>query len=672
MKKIFAATLSIAMVASNVSPILAATEDLATQKLVFDTAKNTFDTIEDELYGGYYEEAESFSLKFLESIRDGHNINYSNEMTYGSNFFGIADDEGGQVIRNNFSYNDDGESILINSDMSYNEIFTENSFYIDNEKIAFKNQDTSVVYSFGDEIDLGDGTTTNIDFLKYDNIKKYVNILIDLELSGELDEIYDDYSGNLLDTIAKGDFSKNGDTVTVVVDNEIIGQYFIDLGIKFRDDENLKEIYNSLELPADVYGYNTVGGYVADLFYEVGTAILNDSFEIVYTGVIANDVFVENKVDITYMEETVTFELNFNGDNDALLEKGEFLAYSKNYYDSELVVSNFSFNETAEGKKFALDLNVQDEDVFDMVMTYKMDGLNYIVNSEINTYSLPYYYYTEKPVKEDPMEFTTWINSMENPKNASKEYISVITEENNLIDNEIAKVEKYIADGSTEEYVINSDQTFYWDIIYYDYSGTMGKEKDIVVDTEDDYYSSYFYEEFIITDMDLYLTALNGTKESNLGMISWEEEWLADSLNVSNEENYTQYLEHIERINQYELEEYERYIKFVASGRKYDVTTIKNTISQEIDEDKISTTSIMDTYMNDEFVYSQNYVMDIKNDFGKNEIDLNNAISFDEFIKTFEASSIMNIAPYTAAMYFNYFLLVGETAGATESVNVVE
>ncbi len=607
MRKILALILTLSMLATNVIPIYANTSDIAAKKALFDAAQETFEQINNEYYGeGVLEEYENTMTKLLTNLSSTSTFNFGTTMTY--YFDGEASSS--DVV---FSYNDDGSSIVINFAVSTsygNVVYTTvGSFYVDDTKIVINIPDISsepIVYNFGDSLEGTDFEDVDMNNFKYSNIKKYINLVLELETSGKLDAIIDDYQANFLEYVAKADFTYNDNTVTMTISGDLVNEYLNQLATKLRNDKNIKEIYDS-------FGFN----YSFDLVMaEIETGIkdfateLGNSFSISYYGLITDGVLSSNKFVFYYDNVPVgNFKVDFKDLENGILSDVEMI-FSDEYSDANL---NFSLTGDEE-KTLVVSTTVNGELLSEGTMKYTYDGLNTTSTGEFISYSTPYFYITEEP-KLEVMSFDEWFNGESGYYDDS---IALSTANLDYAKNQIANIENSTSD--TVYLDIDDDAYVYLiDYTYYYYYGEYVLEEVLNVDTGE------------VLNKDGALYVLN----SWIDDLNTDLAYMASSkeeLTSNSEASYQEYVDLNKEFYEYELVEYSAYLEYIENGSPVDVLRQIISVDTTVTEEEFSAIQNQEVYTNDELTLESNIVYSLTTSTVKNSANVDGAISLKDYI----------------------------------------
>ncbi len=612
MKKLISYTLTLSMIAANVIPAYATTSDANAKKVLFETAQNTFDQLSSELYpADYLETYESTMTTFLTSLVETNTLTVNSSNTY--NFYDETSD-----VNVNFTYNDDGESILINYALDYNDSIDSYSetgtFYIDDTKILYNdgNDDQPIVYNFGDSLDDPE-LEEYIEYLKYSNIKKYINLFLELETSGKLDDIVEDYVGNFLIYIAEADFTYENDTITMVIDDELVEEYLTQLVDKVKNDKNIKEIYDSLGIPfayEDLFTEDTaieLIEFVDTMFGDVG-----ESYEITYVGVIQNDLLTQNKLIFSNSsEDSVTFELNFNDVSNGVLSDSEFLIYDSADYLN--LNTKYSLTDNNGEKTFVYEAKEGDTVFSKGNFAYTLDGLSSTSTGEMVSYSQPFYYITEEPVST-PLTKEEWYNS------ELSIYSTMITD----LENELVFVKDQLNNirnsTGTVDFDVNNDYSYK---LYY-----IGYNVDFEVS------DAISLEDGTVLDKDRAIELLNVWVGEINSELEYYTEYI-DDLKLTVDEQYATYLEDFEMYYQYELEEYNKYLDYIANGSPLDALRQVMYAESVLSAEKLAAKQNQEVYENDNLLTKSYVEYELQKSTTKNTINTDNAISLKDYISQY-------------------------------------
>ncbi len=486
MRKILGLILSLTMLITTVVPTYASTtSDIATKKVFSDTMKNTVEKVFAEMYGEEYKDNYEKTLeKFFEQLSSGTEINVSfdNEIIY-------TDGEENDNQKVDISYNDDGKSIsfvvLVND--GYDDY--SGNIYLDDTKIVMNIDeitDKNVVYNFGDSLEGTDLESFDMNYFKYSNIKKYVVLITELQKSGKLTEIAEDYENNFLEYLQKAKYTREGDVVTVVINDDLARDYLNQLADKILYDKNLREVYESFGIP---YDYALI---VSDIYDEICYVAegIDDTFEIKYTGVIENGIFVKNNLTITDEYDDFEFNVDFNNIKNGILND------VKTEYSDGVDVYNYDYSLTTDGKKKFVEYKTKqnDELVAQGKYSYEIDNLHMIGNGELLMYDEPYFYVKEEPVMEEPTSYEDWLKAelteIDGDIAFIKEYYTEDTERINERIKYRADYEKLYAKDGYEEYVertkayYEDDMKEYQEYVAYVENGSPKDVTKIIFDIE--------------------------------------------------------------------------------------------------------------------------------------------------------------------------------------------
>ncbi len=614
MKKIIGFMLSMVMLFANIVPTYADTvSDKLTQKVVFDAINATFEQIDSEVVGdGYTEKYEKTYAKFLENLKNGANINYDIDAKY--------NETGDMSIK--FDYNDDGKSLIINLELtSDDKLFGEfdeplkATVYLDDEKIVINSlifAQQSLVYYFGDDTQSEYFTSKDAEYFKYSNIKNYINILTELQTSGELEKICQDYYNNLVVYLAKSEITKDGNDVTIKIDAQLIQDYLFQLRDKIESDDDLKALFAKFGVD-----YGIVGAYLSD---EVNTLAqnVNPTAQILYNGQISNGLLVNNKFTISIEDKSVDFTINFNDSKTSLLSDCEFIAN----IDDVITKADFSLKNNGTSKNFKMKCTVDGELAYDYDVTYSINGLDVTTKANIKIYTEPYFYTTEEPAYPVADTFEDWNN----------EYISNV--ESNIYENEaslgfanneIQKVNDSIKAGTQADITLDrysGDYDYFF--MYIDY--ILEEDSSKFIDDNDK-----------IINVDEFLKALNSYKaycEKELSDSKLAKEEYLKNPRVRYDEYVKDFNENSWYLDWYneELANYKEYQEYLKNGEQKDVMEIISATHQLLSENQLVTENSTQSLENGVESSSNTGVMTIRQSQGKNSIDVSNAISLIDFM----------------------------------------
>ncbi len=609
MKRIYSFVLTLVMLMASVIPAYAGEGSMVTKSLFIETMKNTIDKVNTEMYGkGYSKQYEEAVDKFLKNLSDGSKITLDVTNVY--NF-----DDDITKVAVNIVYNDDGQSIKIDmvpsaDDSDYIDE-SRGSIYIDDEMILVdipSAYESKLVYNFkGNEQDIINGF--DMRHLQYSNIKKYINLFLDLETSGKLDKIVKDYKDNFLLYLSNADFTQIDNTITVTVNANLVKEYFGQLSTKIASDKNLKQIYDSLGLKMT---YAEFANEISEMFNYMIEGI-NDDFQIKYFGIIENNVFVKNKLSFYADEYNSGFiNIEFNDPKNGLLSSS-IITLSDNVDNTTI---NFDLKDNKVGKVLNFKVFSNTELVSEGVYNYSIDGLKVVSNCEITTYTEPRFFATEEPVKEEPMEYNQWLK-------VQKESIeeSVNRYRGNLSDakSEKVRVENAVTNNEVVNIPYGSDfwnSEFRWEIeynYYYDPSEIVDENGVII--------SPQKYLEIL----DLYIN------DCQYFFDRYTTE-ATEFDNLNHKEEYQLYLDDIEWFYDFYLEEYNRYVEYLNGDQKYDVTKYIMSAEQRITENRLTASQMQEIYLNDVLQTGSSTGIIIETSTEENVVDSNGAASLTEFL----------------------------------------
>lgn len=608
MKKILSLVLTLSMLATNLVPVYASTNDANAKKVLFETALNTLDQISAEMYNA---EAlatyESTSNKFFTNILETNKFTLSTANTY--NF----DDE---TMNTNidFTYNDDGSSILVdykvNGTQFGEDLAFTGTFYLDDTKIVVdsdKIAEQPLVYNFGDS--LGDPYLDQyINFFKYSSIKKYLNLFVELETSGKLDAIANDYLNNLLIYVGEADFTYENNTVTMVIDDELIEEYLYQLVTKLKNDKNIKEIFDRLDLP---FSYDEI--FTDELAAELDVVVdemfadSGDDFEFTYTGVIQNNVLAQNKLVFSTpdSQDTLTLEFNFNDVKNGLLSDADLSIYDSS--DFLRIDTTYSLKDNNGEKTFTYEVKSEDIVFSEGSYTYSINSLSQVAEGEIVTYSKPFFYTTEKP-NYAPDTKEEWLDYKQNMYNDD---LLIIEEQIKYAQSQIDKIN-------------NTTSTAYVD-------------KDIAYAYGTDMYTGYFNE---------YINLEDGKVLNKEGLLRVLNEWIErvteekefyieykEDLKLNANEQYADYLESYDDYYQVELQEYNDYLTYISNGKPHEA--LKQIIYTEsvLSDVKLTGIQKQDVYQNDKLLTKSYVEYALEKSNTKNTISVKNTLNLVDYFK---------------------------------------
>lgn len=386
MKRFVGIGLATVLVTTTAMPVYAGVSDELIKKQIKDALDNTTEQVLEEVYGeDYYELYTETYERFLKNIGTTVNLNY--------NIDTASEYEGETYNTNvNMEYNDDGKSILANFVVDGTE---SGNVYINDKAIAFNFAGEGYYYEFGSDTGSTEYTAEDAEVFKYSNVKEFLNNLMTISDSKLVEDIYVDYMDNLNDYLAKGDYSKDGENVSVEIDSKLMEDYLVQLKDKINNDKNIDKLFNEL----DIYAL------YSNVLEELNTSIddmiakIDDTANIIYNGKIKNGMLVDNKVDITFYGETISFVLDFNDSSTNLLSDASFKMVDPVSEDE--FVYKFDLKDEGKGKQFTSEMTANDEVQMTYDIFYQIDGDNIITNIETNAYVDPYFYQTEEPVKPE-------------------------------------------------------------------------------------------------------------------------------------------------------------------------------------------------------------------------------------------------------------------------------
>ncbi len=614
MKKFLSIVLTTSMVATSVVPTYASTTDANAKKVFFETAQNTITQINDEMYDAKtLANYESTMTTFLTNLVETNKLTASTNTTL--NFDGEN-----QNMNVDYTYNDDGKSIMITysiNGVQFGEKMTSTgTFYLDDTKIVLKSADIAdqpIVYNFGES--LGDpNIDPYINYLKYSNIKKYFNLLLELETSGKLDLIVKDYTKNLLIYVAEADFTYENNTVTLVIDDELIEEYLYQLVDKIKNDKNIKAIYDSLDLP---FSYSEL--FNNELATELDAAVdemftdSGDDFKITYTGVIQNDVFTQNKVEFSApeTEDTLIFDFNFNDVANGVLSNADFSVYdSEEFLD---ITGTYSFVDNKGEKTFIYEVKSEDEVFSKGNYKYNINGLSQVSSGEIVTYSQPFYFITKEPTKEILTKEEWLANNVD-------AYNSMITDLNTELTFAKEQIDKLNKASGTAYLDVNNDLAY----SFYTFA-SYGYDSDYVVE------EVINLEDGKVLNKDGVLELLNlWAKDVNSSIEFYNTSLEESKLFV--DEQYAEYLEINEENYKQDLQDYNEYLTYIANGRP--LNTIRQTLYNEavLSNEKLTGKQNQEVYQNNKLQTKSFVEYVLEKSKTKNIVDTSNAISAKEFM----------------------------------------
>ncbi len=581
MRKLLSLLLTLTLLISSVIPTYATSLEPNAQQVLFVTMKNTLEQANAEAFGeNFFKTYDTTFKKFLSTLVTGGEVTLNVTSTNG------YDDELSSDELT-FTYNDDGSSLLLtlnsNDGSDVPEIKNPNStysIYIDDTKIMYEefeyydDEPERVIYYFGDSL-AGTGFAPkdigfDFNYLKYSNVKSYINTLLTLESSGKLDAIYKDYFNNFLVYLAKADITYENNTLTLVIDDVWIKEYITQLATKVQNDKNLIEVYESLNLD---YDYEDMLWFVTSFLFGSRTVpeALEDvpaDLEYKYVGVVSNGVFVKNSFTSYYDGElNYSYSIDFNNAKNSLLsdvEVNNFDGYNDNKFDFSLK-NNFG-KRTVTSKRY-IDSELLSEDTF----TYTIDGLNVTTIGETLRHVEPYFYQEEAP-KKVQQSYDEWFT----------ELLSDYKYNINSTAKEIAYADKQI---TTLEKAVNSTTTT---PVYLDLKTEYSEQYLRSLES----FSIYEYE--YSPDAEPYVDFTNGKVFNNqtaLTIFKAYKEDLSDSYDVNLKHKndfvanakdlYKKYCDNIENRYQKDLLEYNKYLQYVADGKPkniYQTNTETNTL----------------------------------------------------------------------------------------------
>ncbi len=613
MRKIYSLVLTVAMLLASVMPAYAGEGSMVTKSLFIETMKNTIDTIGTEMYGkGYLKEYENASDEFLKKLNDGSKVTLDVTNVY--NF-----DDDVTKVAVNFVYNDDGKSIKIDmkptaTDSDYADATT-GSIYIDDKilliDIPSVSEDKLVYHFKGAGQDMVDGV--DMSYFKYSNIKKYINIVLDLETSGKLDKIVKDYKDNFLLYLSNADFTQIDNTITVSVDADLLRAYLGQLGTKIANDKNLKQIFESLEVGHDI-SYRDVTDSISEALNQIATGV-DDNFEIKYFGVMENNVFVKNKISVTTRENTTEIlSVEFNDPKNGLLSSG-IITLSDSYSDDNTTI-NFNLTDNKVGKVISFKVFGNSELVSEGAYNYSIDGMKIVANSEITTYTEPYFNITEEPVKDTPISYNEWLKN-------EKEHVAFTVNyyRTNLADakSEKTRIENAITNNEDVSIPYGTDfwnNEFKWVVKYsYPYDS-----------------SELINDEGLIISKEKYLEVvneyLNNSQNAYNDVLAESEQF--DSLDHKAE--YQTYLDDIDYYYNNDLQEYNRYLAYEGGEQTKDITKFVSTTEQRLTDTRLIAKQKQEIYLNDELQSGSITDITIEVSTETNKVDTKNAVKLTEFL----------------------------------------
>ncbi len=611
MRKILALILTMSMLVSNMVPVYAASSDLAAKKAFFDAATETLEQISNEYYGeGFLEEYNGTMDKLLTNLSSTTNFNFDTTFTYVT----YGEEETVDVA---FDYNDDGSSILINftfiSEYDGEEYVSKGSFYVDDAKMVVNMEDisdTPIIYNFGDSLEGTGLEASDMEYFKYSNIKKYINLLLDLETSGKLDAIVDDYQANFLEYVAKADFTYENNKITMVIDGELVNEYLNQLATKIRDDKNIKAIYDSFEID---YSYDLVMAEVETAIKDFATE-LGDSFSIHYFGVITNGVLSSNKFTFAFDDEFVfNTEIEFNDVNNGVLSDVK-LTFADDY---DNMIIDFSLTNKNDKRTFKYKAYANDDLVAEGNITYTLNGLNTTSTAEVITYSEPFLYVTEEPVK-DIMTYDEWYNDEISYYNDSiaQDTTNIAYAKEQLDKLENSNSSTFTFDTTDDEY------TFFNDYFYY-----------------------YYYGDYALEDVVNFETGEVLNKDGTIDVLNnWIEELNTDlaystssknDITKNSKEMYEEYAKYMNYDYEYMLEEYKAYQEYIANGSPVDAIKQIMNIDSSLTEQQFTTTQTQEVYTNDELELKSFIKYTLKPSDIKNSVNVDGAVNLADYLNNY-------------------------------------
>ncbi len=613
MKKIFGIILSSTIMLTSVLPAYANTTPDWIKRSISNSVSSTIDQISNSYYDdeGFVEKYNDTTKEFITNMRDPHKFDYDiNSSYYG--MYGIDED-----VNMAFGYNDDGQSILADFSFAMGDENADGSIYIDDYKIVVDVKEIyekPIVYNFGDDPGfLGLYDTDYVDYLKYSNIKFYVNKFIDLIESGLLEEMYEDYYNNLIQNILKAKMTKEDNIITVKIDGKLIQSYLKQLATKIKDDDRFDQLIDYIER-IDAEKYYAYVDEFADELYDSADYI-DHSITILYTGEIDNGLLVKNTLDLGYeydsefeVEISLTADLDF--DNGFV---GDFKA--KSYYFDEEVSSKLSVKDENGGKRILATFEENDETMLEYNLLTKINGLNIESKGTMTVYSDPYYYITEEPEKPTPLDYEEWLADY----TYELEYNLDLLE---YVEARMAEAEKMLDDSVSEKLYVDLDDYRIYDFLDYYYfdsydsmSELINMEDGQILKVEEFYYGLKDYKDSLEFDVNLY-------NEKN------NKEFLA--------KKYDEYVENYAYNDEYyewEMEKYEEYLAFKESGRDKDKLQVYIESNESLSPSSIEAKVNTSTSQNDKVLYSNKIDMSIKNSSDKNTIDISDSIQFLDYVE---------------------------------------
>ncbi len=611
MRKLLALILTISMLATSVVPVYASTTDANAKKLLLETSVNTITQINNEYYSdGYLENYNETMNKLLTNLMD------TSKFSYNATFTSSTDDES-QDVGLKFDYNDDGSSLLIDFTLIAPMITTggeplNGTLYIDDTKLVVNFSEISlqpIVYNFGDSLNGTYLEGADFSYFKYSNIKKYSNQLLELQTSGKLDAIKKDYLNNLLLYIGEAEFSNTNNTVTMVIDADLIREYFNQLGTKIKNDKNIKGVYESLEIG---YPYEDFTDGVEYNLQHLAKDISNNSL-IEYTGVIENNVFARNNLSFTFNDfNSTTIELNFNDVSKGILSEGELLL-NDDYESLDLFV-DFSLTKNNNENIFKYSAYTSDILVSEGNIKYTLDGLSSTSLGEVTTYSTPYFHVTEKPVLE-LQTFEEWY----------AQEVKFYTENIEFRTHNLMFAEKYIANienSITETTSLALEDKAYSDfLLYTDYYYLGDYVLDEVINSTD---GEVINKEAALEMLYGYVDYINYDLEYD---IEQKEETEKNA-----KELYQEYVNMIKEFYDYELEEYNTYVEYMAQGTPSNILKQIIEATSVLTEERFTSKQNQQMYENDKLQMTSTIESELGKSTTKNTINTSGAVKFADIL----------------------------------------
>ncbi len=610
MRKLLALFLTLSMVITNIATVYASNpKDMALQRL-FKTTQETINQITTEAFGNNYSENyKNTYMELLKQLKAGGSFEFKV-----SDFYEV---EGSTIPPNEytFSYNDDGISIqinvLVNAQFGPDVEFSNLNIYIDNEKIVLNiddREDKKLVYNFGDSLD---GTTLeglDLEFLKYKNIKTYINLLADLQTSGKIDEIVADYMANLLEYIGKADIHMVDNQVTLVIDDDLFVDYLYQLANKIENDKELKLLFNSQGL--DTY-FTAISGTIA---YEIEFFAdnIHSDFEFKYTGVIEDGVFVKNVFNIVENGDKYNATVIFNDVEQGILNDTEI------YYDDDFsfytCLLNLDNNNGERTLKYLLSL--YNLEIVRGNYTYEIKDLNALASGETYLEADPEFYETSEP-NPNPQSYNDWY---EETMNISANEMFRLTEALKYVDSQIAKLEKAEANPSSEPVYL--DLTYVYLEDFYSYLSF-------------EYVGDYAVGELIDYDTDRILRisdTINLLDDWRMSLLIKIEKAQAETDYFVNnaKAEYDAYLVEYDRIYKQSVETYNKYLEAVENGFKSDGEKIVTDAKFNLSKNKLTGQLTNQHYDENKLYLTRKYEFKLEQSKVKNQADTKDAKDFVE------------------------------------------